>query len=268
MLKRKVTKLLRYVRWVIPSSNAIPVHWHVGRPNFGDDINPELFKNLLGRQVMLSRDVNHERILGMGSILGRADKNCHVVGSGLLDPKEEVVGGVKSVVALRGELSARATGFSPEFLGDPAIFLPKYFRFSLAKHYQYGFLPHHSEADAVRSSLPNDWLFIDPAWEPKKVLRSICLCEKIVSRSLHGLICADAYGVPNVWLHPLEEMRGATFKYRDYYTTVDTAKQSTKVEVKDLCREAGKLDYFVSHYRYECAPYLNHVLDLVPILRP
>ena len=131
MLKRKVTKLLRYVRWVIPSSNAIPVHWHVGRPNFGDDINPALFKNLLGRQVMLSRDVNHERILGMGSILRRADKNCHVVGSGLLDPTEEVVGGVKSVVALRGELSARATGFSPEFLGDPAIFLPKYFRFCI-----------------------------------------------------------------------------------------------------------------------------------------
>lgn len=53
--------------------------------------------------------------------------------------------------------------------------------------------------------------------EPCEVLRQIAACEFIVSSSLHGLVIADAYGVPNVRvrlsLGLIDEL-----KFDDYYS--------------------------------------------------
>ena len=41
--------------------------------------------------------------------------------------------------------------------------------------------------------------FIDVQNEPETVLKEISECENIISTSLHGLIIADSYGIPNCW---------------------------------------------------------------------
>ena len=262
MLQRKAIKLLRQLRWSLPSPKAAPVHWHVGRPNFGDDLNPVLFQYLLGRKVRLTRGTIRHRILGMGSILHKVDDHCDVVGSGLLDPAIDWSPSAKTVVSLRGELSAEASGLQPDHLGDPAIFLPHLYPLSKEKTHRYGFIPHHSEVKKVKRYIPKDWLFIDPSGNPLSVLQAIVACENIVSRSLHGLICADAYGVPNAWLHPLESMRGVCFKYHDYYSTMTEPKQPARIGDRELKQEVEFLDFFTSSYRYDLESYMNAIRHL------
>lgn len=259
MLKRKLIKLARWAWWAFPTVGAVPVHWHVGRPNFGDDLNPVLLSRILKKRVYFKRDQRSERLLGMGSILHKSDSNATVVGSGLLNPADGTGLRAKAVIALRGELSVSRTKLSPQFLGDPAIFLPRFFEMSLEKTHRFGFIPHHSETATVRNLVPRDWLFIDPAWSPMKVLSAICRCESVVSRSLHGLICADAYGVRNAWLEPLGGMQGGSFKFLDYYSTMSDPKKPIQLSIRRLRDEAASFDYSISRYRYSLDNYLDAI---------
>lgn len=52
----------------------------------------------------------------------------------------------------------------------------------------------------------------------EKTCRTIASCEYIASMSLHGLIIADSYGVPSLWLN--EESISSAWKYFDYFTGV------------------------------------------------
>ena len=48
------------------------------------------------------------------------------------------------------------------------------------------------------------------------MVRKIASCGHVISSSLHGLIVADAYGVPNSWMVNSHIHTGAAFKFHDY----------------------------------------------------
>lgn len=54
---------------------------------------------------------------------------------------------------------------------------------------------------------------IDVRWPWRKVIDQITKCRRIISTSLHGLIVAEAYGIPAVWLSD----KIPHTKYQDYY---------------------------------------------------
>lgn len=61
------------------------------------------------------------------------------------------------------------------------------------------------------------YFIIDPTQYWKVVIDQIYSCQSILSSSLHGLICADAYNIPNLWLK--QKLNEGDFKFLDYFAS-------------------------------------------------
>jgi hypothetical protein len=64
---------------------------------------------------------------------------------------------------------------------------------------------------------------IDVTGEPLEVLKKIAACETILSSSLHGLVIADSFHIPNLCILQGREVYDAPFKYEDYYSAYNKA---------------------------------------------
>jgi len=124
------------------------------------------------------------------------------------------------VRAIRGAISAqhfRDFGIAvPEIYGDPVWMLPSIFNEPVEQIYELGVIPHiqdveqpHPDSPAKADSLryivdasAADQVVVINTWhEPTlegliKKLRLIRSCKRIVSQSFHGVVIAEAYGIP------------------------------------------------------------------------
>lgn len=119
-------------------------------------------------------------------------------------------------------------GPRPGLYGDPAWLLPRFYRPRIRKKWKLGVILHLSElADRsyearplpafARYRVPEAYeddvhliTTVTPLGVPalKAKLDEILACERIVSMSMHGLIVAEAYGIPCLYFPPLPEPRG------------------------------------------------------------
>lgn len=129
--------------------------------------------------------------------------------------------------AVRGELSRRAvermTGKGLDILtGDAGILASHLFNERQEKRYSVGIIPHICDIDdpAVAALAQNyeDSVIINLRDEPIEVLRQIDRCEVILSSSLHGLIAADSFHIPNKHIVFSDRPKGDGFKFDDYYS--------------------------------------------------
>lgn len=283
MLIRKLTKTLRKYRWSLPVAGSVPLRWHIGQPNFGDDLNPYFFEKLLDEPVRFANRTRRH-LLGIGSILNTVSADSIVVGSGLLSREMTPKLPARRIISVRGFLTAESLGYHPGHVGDPAILVARLFPRSIQPTYRLGLIPHHSQSKqwkqliksdskgksqhSLRISSGNqtenefserllrqDVLCIDPSWHPLRVIDSISRCQGILSQSLHGLIIADAYGIPNGWLAPAAQMNGGDFKFVDYYSTTREPKRSMQTDSIKKFLAARDLPLFVSPYRFDLAGY-------------
>jgi len=252
-LSGKIEKYLRYGRWRL-ASRGLPMWWHVGRPNFGDDLTPDLFQRLTGEAVRFEPNRSAPHVLGMGSILSKATVASIVCGSGLIEPVGTPIR--TRAVSVRGELSLRALASAPDdvLLGDPAVLVSEFVERPARKSHRFGFVPHVRSVDRWRSWNVRGHRLIDPAAPVWKVVDDIAACEVVVSQSLHGVIVADALGVPNVWVAPSRDMQGGRFKFDDYFTTIDAPKDPVP-ESSDIFLHPGSFAASVGHYRFDKTAY-------------
>ncbi len=254
---QKFTKLARRFRWSSFARSGVPVRWHVGRPNFGDDLNPWLWEALLARRVRLaSKGTPH--VLGMGSILETAAPHSLVAGSGFLRPPGSSAKVHCGVLSVRGRLSAAHVD-GPCLLGDPGVLVNVAFPAPAGDRSRIAVVPHVSELARALRSVPSGVEVIDVRRHPLEVIRSIGACRRVLSQSLHGLIVADAYGVPNAWIAPSECMVGGRFKFDDYYSTTDRRRDPLALEPRQWdC---------VEDHRFEVATFVPDKRELVEALR-
>nr|WP_173420001.1 polysaccharide pyruvyl transferase family protein [Ensifer adhaerens] len=122
--------------------------------------------------------------------------------------------------AVRGKLSqAKVAPDDDIALGDPAILLPLMWPKMQARHRVTvipHFATHQAFVDEFANCLPRHWSILNLLGDPETIANEISASDLVVSSSLHGLIVADAYGVPSCWMEPHGDIKGDGFKFADY----------------------------------------------------
>lgn len=218
------------------------VYWQQEN-NFGDKLTPYILKNLFGVDCRFSR--SPRRVFGVGSILSYAKDRDVIWGSGLISRYHLPQGINLEVLALRGPLtrieleSIGVPNIKEVIYGDPALLLPRIYFPDTKKIYKVGYIPHYTDYDFVKSYYDLDELngvakVIDVRDPIETVINEALSCDYIISSSLHGLIIADAYGIPNKRAIYNNKLVGGDFKFEDY-------KQSKKLINLDRLVEVFKL---------------------------
>ena len=128
------------------------------------------------------------------------------------------------VHALRGPLTFQCLNIENIVpFGDPGL-LSKHLISPQTKKITTLIIPHvihrkNKEITYLKNILPSA-VVADLTEEPSKVLKLIASSERVISSSLHGLICSDSLGVPNVRLSLKNELKGGDFKFDDYRLSV------------------------------------------------
>lgn len=126
----------------------------------------------------------------------------------------------------------------PEIYGDPGILMPLiYTPEHIDKNHlnEYGIVPQHVNETEVRKYIPEDKIISMNTNDYKNVIDKICSCKMIYTSSLHGIILAEAYGVPAVFYRGLPNI--IDHKYKDYYASTgrfDVPMASTLVEAMKM----------------------------------
>ena len=187
--------------------------------NVGDRIAPVILKHLLKRDVTNCDNYHTDKLLTEGSVAEFIRPNDVVWGSGLIAPmKIAYYEGVKFFM-VRGPQTRKwlhMAGYDvPEIYGSGAFLLPEIIPGHHNKEYDFGIIPHYVEkAEALRKYRGH---FIDVMSKPEDFVNEICKCKRVLSSSLHGIIIAEAYGIPAVWFQLTNKIIGGEFKFRDYY---------------------------------------------------
>ena len=219
--------LRRQIRGVV-HRDRLHAYWCKDSANWGDTLNPVLIGMLSGKRARFSSDPEVVKYLVIGSTLDRADAQTEVWGAGFIGPNLATRQRPKAIHAVRGGLTRdrlQELGLpAPEVYGDPALLLPLFFNPAIEPLFEIGVIPHYTdrghpllahwsqEADRVK--------IIDVGMDIFDFVRAVKSCRMILSSSLHGLICADAYGIPNSWCRLGGEIIGGNFKYHDYFSGV------------------------------------------------
>lgn len=204
--------------------------------NWGDELNFYLLKDLTQKNIANYIDcigayTKHKKnYLVIGSIIEEfVNHNSIIWGAGAIEGKKILKEKPLCVCAVRGILTRNyllSQGVScPEVFGDPALLLPLIYLPNVRKKYKIGVIPHHSDLNnpIIDKYRNNNFHIIDLTsysnWHD--IIDEINSCEAIISSSLHGLIVADAYRVPNLWMTIGGNLIGGNFKFIDYFSSVN-----------------------------------------------
>ncbi len=207
----------------------VPAYWHRGeqRANWGDALNPFLIRAISGVPVQFTRHPRLLKYLVVGSIVHAADANTVVWGAGAIDSAVRIGCRPRRVCAVRGPLTRellRAQDVDvPEVYGDPALLMPRFYNPEVQVRYDAGLVPHYVDKGHpwLRQYEDDDRiLIIDVEGDTFSFIRKLRQCRHIISSSLHGIICADAYGVPATWVEFSDDVIGDGFKFRDYFASI------------------------------------------------
>jgi pyruvyltransferase len=198
-----------------------------GGVNFGDELGYVIVALMLARKgrTVIDQASVAKQLLAVGSILHMAKDGAVIWGSGLNGnvPEENHRYSTLDVRAVRGPITRQflaARGISaPAIYGDPALLLRELAadRFQLTGQHRVGIVPNMFDLPKV-SEAPERFTglrIIDPMRSWDVVVREILGCELILASSLHGLVVADAFGIPARYLRLSDHE--PTLKYEDYF---------------------------------------------------
>jgi len=225
-------------------SKPLKLHWSHSKPNFGDALSPLICEAISGRRIVHAK-ASQADLIAVGSLLHRLKEywfshKVHVWGTGYIEqPRSHR--SRHYYHAVRGKLSANALNNQQiPTLGDPGllsdILLPTSKRRS--KQFRIGLVAHYKDkANPTLQALSDrnaDITVIDIFLPPVEFLEKIYQCEVILSSAMHGLIAADALGIPNGWIKLSEDLRGNDFKFHDYYSVFNLTPSAGTLSLNNV----------------------------------
>lgn len=122
----------------------------------------------------------------------------------------------------------------PEVYGDPAILMPLIYSDLTGvcnKGYDISIIPQLVTEKGIREKYPDAHIISMNTNDYKSVIDQIVQSKLIISSSLHGVILADAYGVPSVWYRGLG--KDIDFKYLDYYASTGRKPETIPTTIEE-----------------------------------
>lgn len=200
-------------------------------PNFGDQLSHDVVAHVSGRAVV-QKGPRQAELFAIGSLLQGLCNNFKSVpdgtprplvwGAGMMRPvmRREFLDNV-DIRLLRGPVSAAILDLPMTAFGDPGLLAPEAMGPPPDRQDRIVVIPHHAQMEDGRfeAMVARDLALhlVDPRQSPATVCAAIASAAHVFSASLHGLIVADAYGVPNTWIDPGGHAR---LKYYDYAASI------------------------------------------------
>jgi pyruvyltransferase len=210
---------------------ALGLFWWKAVPNFGDALSASVVAHLCGRDVVHAGPGKAD-LYAIGSILQIARRKFSeldpdrqkpwIWGSGLLHAVSSLdfLSNV-NIALLRGPITAALLGIKTDRFGDPGLLVGDVYPAAPSRTHAFGLVPHHSQMEEAQRLAQvtgsDDMVLIDPRQDAQSVCRQISACGHVYAASLHGLITADAYGVPSTWVSPGDQ---GHLKYYDYAASI------------------------------------------------
>lgn len=215
--------------------------------NWGDDINYYFLREIIRRPIVLFNRTSlafrlmMKNYLVIGSTIDMLSNcNTEIWGAGIINRVDVLDIKFKKIHAVRGPLTRQKLidkGYKcPEIYGDPALLLPFYYQPKKEKLYNWGIISHVSNQDFIgkitikgKSIIHSqEILIIDlqkyEHWH--EIIDKICSCKAILSSSLHGLIVAEAYNIPNLWIEFGLPLIGEHFKFHDFFLSIHRDREA------------------------------------------
>ena len=198
-----------------------------GLRNLGDTLSPVIVEYLLKKANIpykkATRKTRH--LFALGSILLMGYQDATIWGSGILtNPScirtifHRALLRKLDIRCVRGPLTRnelRKIGHScPPIYGDPGVLMLLVYSPNFEKKIDYLVIPHYSMERKVKGMIPYENLVSMATDDYKEVINRICSARKVISGSLHGIILAEAYGVPAIFLQDQADVYN--FKYIDW----------------------------------------------------
>lgn len=228
--------------------------------NWGDSLNHVLIPLLSCKKVLFAGNIfpihswvnpiiyntvesnNYPLYYVVGSILQWIEtKNAVVWGSGYLHEDRTIPIEPKEIYAVRGPLSADKIadqfGYTTNIYGDPAALYSLYYKPKITKKYDLGIIPHYVDYKYFKKHYKksDNIRIINIRSDTNELIDDVLSCKNIASSSLHGLIIAEAYHIPTVWMSWMSPSID-DFKYYDYYSSIRCDKEKMIV-TKDTSPE-------------------------------
>ena len=235
------------------------IHFDKGKVlhrNWGDDINIFFLQILFKRNIAVFHYTIYSRFLrkiGRGNnylIIGSTitmltNEKSIIWGAGVIDPTRPLLHKPQKVLAVRGPLTRKYLLENevncPSIYGDPALLLPKVYSPKVEKKYKLGIIPHYDDYDnQLLNSLKEDktilFIKMEGYTDWLDIIDQILSCEMVASSSLHGLIVAEAYSVPNLWIEISGQLMGGRFKFQDFFSSIGKDDEQPFIINKDTSK--------------------------------
>lgn len=220
------------------------------KENFGDYLSLKLVERIVGGKVAVANEHNSKdkpNLLAIGSILILAHHGDVIWGTGMNGKRGDLQLYKFTDLDVRAVRGPKTREFlinnfgidCPEVYGDPALLLPYFFPELQKKEcpaYPYVIIPHYSEENLFPREIYSNVVYPTDDW--REVVRKILNSEFVISSSLHGVIVAEAYGIPARYLRISEHE--PLYKYQDYYLGTNRSSFTYATSVEEALEMGGE----------------------------